>query len=145
MQRAKTLGGALLATILLAGSAGPGSAATIAPTGLRAAANSVDIGIEPVQAGRRGPPGVRRGAPGLRRGPVVAPRRALRPVPGVRRAWRVRPWARRAFFGSIIAGVTLGAIIAVSRAGAAPPPPHPDLCWYWTDWTQTRGYWSYCD
>jgi hypothetical protein len=68
----------------------------------------------------------------------------------VRRAPRlvvVRPyraWTRRPHYGSIIAGVILGTIVAAAVAGAVPPPPRPDLCWYWADRAYTRGYWDYC-
>jgi hypothetical protein len=65
---------------------------------------------------------------------VVAPRVVVRPVV-------VRPWARRAYFGTVVAGVTLGAIIAAS---AAPPPPAGNVCWYWTSPAQNQGYWDYC-
>jgi len=54
-----------------------------------------------------------------------------------------RPWRNQAYFGAIIAGVTLGAIIATA-VNAAPPPPSPDLCWYWNDPSLTSGYWDYC-
>ncbi len=53
----------------------------------------------------------------------------------------VRPWIRRPYFGTVVAGITLGTIIAVS---AAPVPPSPDLCWFWTNSSQTQGYWDYC-
>jgi hypothetical protein len=66
-----------------------------------------------------------------RRGPVVV----VRPY---------RSWVRRPHYGSIIAGVVLGTIIAVAVAGVVPPPPRPDLCWYWADRAHTRGYWDYC-
>jgi hypothetical protein len=58
------------------------------------------------------------------------------------RPWR--PWRHRKHYGAIIAGVTLGTIIAVAAANAAPPPPSPDLCWYWSDRAHTHGYWDYC-
>lgn len=56
----------------------------------------------------------------------------------------VRVWSPRPYYGTIIAGVTLGTIIAVSAAAAAPKPPAPNLCWFWSNSTQTRGYWDYC-
>jgi hypothetical protein len=54
-----------------------------------------------------------------------------------------RPWQNQSYFGAIFAGVTLGAIITVI-ANTPPPPPSPDLCWYWNDQTYTSGYWDYC-
>lgn len=70
---------------------------------------------------------------------VAAPRRAvvvapIRPIPAV------RPW----YWGTVVAGVTIGTIIAVSVANTVPPAPSPELCWYWTSASKTRGYWSYC-
>jgi hypothetical protein len=53
---------------------------------------------------------------------VVSPRVVVRPAV-------VRPWARRSYFGTVVAGVALGTLIAVT---AAPPPPAENLCWYWT-------------
>ena len=56
----------------------------------------------------------------------------------------VRPykaWVRRPYYGSVIAGVTLGTILAVT---AIPPAPAPNLCWYWSNQAHTRGYWHYC-
>jgi hypothetical protein len=55
-----------------------------------------------------------------------------------------RPWYRRPYYGTIIAGVALGTIIGVTAYGLAPRPPRPDLCWYWADPTRSRGYWDYC-
>jgi hypothetical protein len=52
-----------------------------------------------------------------------------------------RPWVRRAYFGTVVAGVTLGTIVAAS---AIPTAPSPDLCWYWTDSSESQGYWDYC-
>jgi hypothetical protein len=74
-----------------------------------------------------------------RRPVVAAPRRAVviapvRPVPAV------RPW----YWGNVVAGATIGAIIAVAAVGSVPKAPSPELCWYWTSASKTRGYWSYC-
>jgi hypothetical protein len=60
-------------------------------------------------------------------------------------AWGIRPWAARPYFGTVVAGVTLGTIIAATAYNVAPPPPASNLCWYWTDSSRIRGYWSYCD
>jgi hypothetical protein len=53
----------------------------------------------------------------------------------------VRGWNRRPYYGTIIAGVALGTIIA---ATVAPRPPANNLCWYWTNPARTHGYWDYC-
>jgi hypothetical protein len=53
----------------------------------------------------------------------------------------VRPWVSRPWFGTAVAGVTLGTIIAVS---AVPPAPADNLCWFWTDSLENRGYWDWC-
>ena len=36
-----------------------------------------------------------------------------------------------------------GALI-VTAYNVAPPRPRPDLCWYWSDPSRSRGYWDYC-
>jgi hypothetical protein len=64
----------------------------------------------------------------VHRAVVVAP---VRPIPGV------RPW----YWGRVVAGVTVGAIIVASTQ---PVAPSPDLCWFWADSSKTRGYWNYC-
>lgn len=53
----------------------------------------------------------------------------------------VRGWVRRPYYGTIIGGVALGTIIAAS---VVPVAPASNLCWYWADSSQTRGYWDYC-
>ena len=58
--------------------------------------------------------------------------------------WGYRPWYRRPYYGTIIGGIALGSIIAVTAYGIAPPRPRPDMCWYWSDRQQSRGYWDYC-
>jgi hypothetical protein len=68
----------------------------------------------------------------------------IRRVPRVVVVRPYRAWVRRPHYGSIIAGVVLGTIVAAAVAGVVPPPPRPDLCWYWADRAYTRGYWDYC-
>ena len=63
---------------------------------------------------------------------------------GGRPYWYARPWARRPYYGTIVAGVALGALITVAAVGAVPPRPAPNLCWYWADPYRSRGYWDYC-
>ena len=58
--------------------------------------------------------------------------------------WYARPWARRPYYGTIVAGVALGTLITVAAVGAVPRRPAPDLCWYWADPYGNRGYWDYC-
>lgn len=56
----------------------------------------------------------------------------------------VRPykaWVRKPYYGSIVAGVALGTILAVN---AIPVAPAPNLCWYWANRAHRRGYWDYC-
>lgn len=62
---------------------------------------------------------------------VVAP---VRPVPAV------RPW----YWGRVVAGVTIGTVIAVAAVNSVPKAPSPELCWFWSDSSKTRGYWNYC-
>jgi hypothetical protein len=58
--------------------------------------------------------------------------------------WFHRPWWRRPYYGTIVAGVALGALITVAVVGRVPPRPAPNLCWYWADPYRNRGYWDYC-
>lgn len=63
----------------------------------------------------------------------------------VRREMRYGGWDRdRDRAGDVIAGVVLGAVIGAAVRGSMPPPPAPDLCWYWSDSNQDRGYWDRC-
>ena len=75
-----------------------------------------------------------------RRGPGHSHRHVGPP----RRAY-YRPWGHRPYSGRIIGGIALGTIIGVTAYGLMPPRPDPDLCWYWADPYQSRGYWDYCD
>jgi hypothetical protein len=53
----------------------------------------------------------------------------------------VRPWVVAPYYGSVVAGVALGTLVA---ATAPPPPPSPALCWFWSSPAHTQGYWDYC-
>lgn len=55
----------------------------------------------------------------------------------------VRGWAARPYYGTIVGGVALGTMIAVT-AGAVPTAPGPNMCWFWADSAQVNGYWDYC-
>jgi hypothetical protein len=85
-----------------------------------------------------------RGGPGWRAGPGWrGPWRGPLGWSG-RPYWFARPWARRPYYSTIIAGVALGTLITVAAVGAVPPRPAPNLCWYWADPYGQRGYWDYC-
>ena len=58
--------------------------------------------------------------------------------------WFARPWARRPYYGTIVAGVALGTLVTVAAIGVPPRRPAPNLCWYWADPYRNRGYWDYC-
>jgi hypothetical protein len=53
----------------------------------------------------------------------------------------LRPWVPQPYYGAVFDGVTLGAVVA---ATAVPTSPSIDLCWYWSNSSQTRGYWDFC-
>ena len=53
----------------------------------------------------------------------------------------VRPWVAAPYYGAVVAGVTLGTVIA---ATTPPPPPAPQLCWLWSSPAHNQGYWDYC-
>jgi hypothetical protein len=53
----------------------------------------------------------------------------------------LRPWVPQPYYGAVFDGVTLGAVMA---ATAVPTSPSIDLCWYWSNSSQTRGYWDFC-
>jgi hypothetical protein len=86
---------------------------------------------------RRGGGVVRGGAvarPGVVRAGVVArPGRWVRPA---RYTWRPG--------GAIAAGAAIGFVTAATAAAWAGAPPVADYCWYYTDATQTQGFWDVC-
>jgi hypothetical protein len=56
----------------------------------------------------------------------------------------VKVWAPRPYYGRVVGGVALGTIVAATVIGSAPVAPAPNMCWYWADPGQSRGYWDYC-
>ncbi len=56
----------------------------------------------------------------------------------------VQRWTPRPYYGEFFGGIVLGSILTAAAVGVAPPPPAPELCWYWMDPYQSRGYWDYC-
>jgi hypothetical protein len=84
------------------------------------------------------------GGVAVRRGAIVAPRVVGVPRAYVGRPFRVynRSWVRRPYFGTIVGGVALGTILAVTAAPRYAPAP--GLCWNWVDDFEERGYWDYC-
>jgi hypothetical protein len=56
----------------------------------------------------------------------------------------VRPWVARPYFGTVVAGVTLGTVIVATTVAVVPVAPSPTLCWYWADPAKIQGYWDYC-
>jgi hypothetical protein len=53
----------------------------------------------------------------------------------------VRPLVPKPYYGTVVAGVTVGTLIVASTI---PPAPSSQLCWYWANASQTQGYWDYC-
>jgi hypothetical protein len=71
--------------------------------------------------------------------------------PGVARAGVVRPggWVRPARYtwrpgGAIAAGAAIGFVAATTAVAWAGSPPAPGYCWYYTDPSQTQGFWDVC-
>ena len=138
--RAATQGTPIVETVAARGGRGGGVAVRGGGVAVRGGGVAVRGGGAAV---RGGGVAVRGGGVAVRRGGAVAVGRggavAVRGGAAVVRPYR--PWVRRAYYGTVIGGVALGTIIAVS---AIPPAPSDDLCWFWANQAQTRGYWDYC-
>jgi hypothetical protein len=76
---------------------------------------------------------------------------------GVRRAGVVRPgwhgggtrWARPARYWwrpgtAIAAGAAIGWVTAATAVAWAGAAPGPNMCWYYTDASRTKGFWDAC-
>jgi hypothetical protein len=55
-----------------------------------------------------------------------------------------RPADRWGPGGAIAAGAAIGFVGAATAAAWAGPAPGPNLCWYYTDQSQTQGFWDAC-
>ena len=59
-------------------------------------------------------------------------------------------WARPSRYywrpgGAVAAGAALGFIAATAAYGiATTTAPADGMCWYYTDWTRTSGFWDVC-
>jgi hypothetical protein len=81
--------------------------------------------------------------------PIARPgvRPGVRPVHPIARPGH--PWVRPARYywrpgGAIAAGAAIGFIAATSVGAYAGVPPGPGYCWYYTDPSQTQGFWDVC-
>jgi hypothetical protein len=93
----------------------------------------------------------------VRRTTVVGPRGGAASRTVVRGGAVVRPgyagggvrWARPGRYywprgGAIAAGAAIGFVTAATAAAWAGAAPAPGMCWYYTDPSQTQGFWDYC-
>lgn len=121
--------GLVVAGLVCLGMAAPQLAAAVpSPAGLGTGAEAVTPLVTPVKKWNRG----------RYKGKNWSGKKHI--YAGPRRGY-VRGWYRRPYYGRIVAGVALGAIIIASTV---PRAPSSELCWYWTNSSQTRGYWDYC-
>jgi hypothetical protein len=100
-----------------------------------------------VVAGARGNAVRRTTVVGVRRGPGAIRRTTVGAGVGagaIAVVRPVRPWARRAYYGTVVGGIALGTLITVTAVAVAPEAPAPNVCWYWTDESRSQGYWDYC-
>ena len=136
-----------LVSILIAATTGPASALVPQANGLLQQQLRLQV-ITEIRA---------RAGGAVRRTTVVGPRgnAASRTVVG--RGAVVRPgyagggvrWARPGWYrwpagGAIAAGAALGFVTAASAAAWAGAAPAPGMCWYYTDPSQTQGFWDTC-
>ena len=132
---------AVLPALLLAALPVAADAAVVSPAVVAGAATTAGSDVVQVQGRHGGRPIIV--APRPYYAPRIAPRVAPYAYRGPVYAYH-RPWVRRPYFGTIIAGIALGTIVGVTAYGLVPPRPRPDLCWYWIDEVQSQGYWDYC-
>lgn len=131
----------LLPVVVLATSATPGAALPTAPSSLAHAVAATDLRTD---AAARRTNVVRNKNMNVNRTRNVNVNRNRDVNVNVNRrvvVRPVRPWVARPWFGTVVAGVTIGTVIA---ATTVPPAPASNLCWFWSDSSNTRGYWDYC-
>jgi hypothetical protein len=83
------------------------------------------------------------------RGNVARHTTVVRPGAGRPGFTRSGAWVRPAHYrwrpgGAIAAGAAIGFVAAATAAAWAGAPPAPGYCWYYTDPTQTQGFWDVC-
>jgi hypothetical protein len=89
-----------------------------------------------------------RGGAAVRHTAVVGPRGSVAvrntAVVAGRGGW-VRPARYRwPVGGAIAAGAAIGFVTAATAVAWAGAAPAPGMCWYYTDPSQTQGFWDYC-
>ncbi len=107
------------------------------PLGATHAIGRPDSAVEQVRAGRGG--GSYRGGGAYRGGAAYRG--------GV--AYRGGAWARPGRYwwrpgGAIAAGAAIGFVSAATAAAWAGAAPAANMCWYYTDPSQTQSFWDYC-
>ncbi len=142
--RARFLRLAVLTFAGFAASSHPASALSPGPiVGLEAQAQTHNSDIVEVRAvARRG--GV---AVGPRGNAAVYRSRTVVGGPGYRGGgvrWARPGWYRWPAGGAIAAGAAIGFVTAASAAAWAGAAPAPGMCWYYTDPSQTQGFWDSC-
>ncbi len=75
--------------------------------------------------------------------PVVRARPSAGRIPA--QFVHVRSFRRHNYYGRVVGGVVLGSILAASAYYAYASRPASNLCWYWTNSDEERGYWDYCE
>jgi hypothetical protein len=91
------------------------------------------------------------------RGGVARSTTVRRGAVGVRGAGVARPggrgggvrWARPGRYwwpagGAIAAGAAIGVVSAATAAAWVGAAPGPNMCWYYTDQSRTKGFWDVC-
>jgi hypothetical protein len=160
------LSATILTSIVLIGAGAPSLAAPLHPAAplsmqggeaaavlipVRAAARGGRVAVGPrggavvhrgaAVAGPRGGAAVRRTAVVGPRGNVAVRNTAV--VAG-RGGW-ARPGSYRwPIGGAIAAGAAIGFVTAATAVAWAGAAPAPGMCWYYTDPSQTQGFWDYC-
>ena len=121
------------------------------PLGATHAIGRPDSAVEQVRAGRGG--GSYRGGGAYRGGAAyrggVAYRGGAGPPIAAGLAYRGGAWARPGRYwwrpgGAIAAGAAIGFVSAATAAAWAGAAPAANMCWYYTDPSQTQSFWDYC-
>jgi hypothetical protein len=152
MRYSAILSGALLSSAILFGAPGHSPAFVASPSALLPAVEDNDLTVPVARRGGAAVRGggaavhrggaVRGGGAAVRGGAAVTSRTVVRGGAVARGGGVYRSWVRRPYYGTVVAGVTLGTIVAATTAPAA---PSSEVCWYWANSGHTRGYWDRCN